>query len=389
MRMGLYLSLVLLLSGPFSAAATEKNEDVCKAADRALAAGNFEVARSQYQTCLRQALPRFETLSNLGVVYAHFGQFDEAIATYQQAVALRSENPNVRTNLGLALLKTGRYDEAAREFARALLVDPGNAQVQELLAFCQYQLKQYELAALQAERARKARPNEASAAFLLGSAYSKMGLYDKAIPLIAFALRQAGTAETHAIMGETYLGVRAYRRALDEFTKAVEMQPQMPGLHSHMGVAYAGLGNTGQAIAEFEKALEKDSEDFDSNYYLGHLRRLGGDAEGAKKFLAKADQLRPGDPSVLYEYAVFALQAKDYAKAESLLRQVLDKYPNYTEAHVLLSQVYFRTRRREGGEREKAIAEALQKDEQARRSSHGSKDGQAYGDDSSLDAVQP
>jgi len=45
------------------------------------------------------------------------------------------------------------------------------------------------------------------------------------------------------------------------------------------------------------------------------------------------------------------LQAKDYARAESLLRQATDKYPNFTDAHVLLSEVYFKTRRREAGER--------------------------------------
>jgi len=286
-------------------------------------------------------------------------------------LALNPENPKLHSNLGLAYLKSEQYKEAAREFTRALLVDPENAQLEELLAYSHYQLQQYELAALEAERLRKVKPEEASAAFLLGSAYLRIGLYEKAIPLIDLALKKTGSAETHLIMGEALLGIRAFREALDQLKQAGALKPQLPGLHSDLATAYAGLGNSNLAMEEFQKELEKNPNDFQANYFLGRLRRLSGDHETAKKLLDRADQIRPGDPAVGYEFAVFALEAKDYARAESLLRGIVARYPDYTDAHVLLAEVYFRTRRVEEGQREKALVDSLRRAEQQRQSAMG------------------
>ncbi len=372
------LGLALAVIAALPASAVEESTQACKVADRALAQGQLEDALSRYQACLKQSAPRFETLSNLGIVYARLGQFNEAIKIYQQALALNPENPQVNMNLGLAFLKSERYEEAGRAFARALLAQPDNTQVEQLLAFCNFQLGQYELAAVEAERVLKAKPEDPSAAFLLGSAYLKLQFYDKAIPLIDLALRKTNSAKTHAILGEAFLGVRAYRKALEEFSIAFKLDPNIPGLHSDMGRAYAGVGTTDQAIKEFRKELEKNANDFEANYNLARLRRLSNDNEAARNYLAKAEQLRPDDPSVTFENAVFAVQAKDYSKAEALLQRVLEKHPNSTEAHVLLSEIYFKTSRRDEAEREKAIVQRLEKEEQARHAAWETAS-QAYG----------
>src|SRR5207245_4728323 len=128
------------------------------------------------------------------------------------------------------------------------------------------------------------------------------------------ALRTAWSAETHGILGEAYMGVKAYKRAQDEVRKVLDLTPRMPGLHAGLGTAYSGLGNTDQAIAEYEKELATEPSSFEANYYLGRLKRLSGDLEAAKKYLEKAEQVRPEDPSIVFEKAVFAFQSKDYPK---------------------------------------------------------------------------
>ena len=163
--------------------------------------------------------------------------------------------------------------------------------------------------------------------------------------------------------------------ALDEFLKAEKLEPQMLGIHSHLGTAYFGIGKTQIAISEYQKELERDPSDFEAHYMLGHLKRLAGDLDGARKLLAQAAEVRPDDPYILHEYAALAVQEKDYLKARDLLLQAVEKFPEYTDAHVLLATVYFRIHQPELGQREKAIADRLRADEQARLASKGNPQG--------------
>src|SRR5439155_3231306 len=133
------LGVAIVLAAVCAEAGPQKaTEDACQSANRALAEHRYETARLQYETCLKQATPGIENLSNLGMAYAQLGQFDQAIKTYHQALALDPGNPALRMNLGLAYLKSGRTAEAKVEFARTLMADLYIAKAQELLAFCFY-----------------------------------------------------------------------------------------------------------------------------------------------------------------------------------------------------------------------------------------------------------
>ncbi len=372
---------VMVCGAGLRAIATDtKAPPACVIGDNALSQGQPQLALEEYQKCLSESPPSFKTLSNLGMAYAHLNQFDQAIRYYEQALALDSGNPPIRLNLGLAYLKTNRPEQAARQFARTLMADPGNLQALELLAACHYQAKEYELAAYEAEQVLNAEPKEGSAAFLLGSSLLHLGIYDRAIPLLYSSTAKSDNPDAHMVLGRAFLGVKVYGQALKEFQQAANLAPNLAGIHSALGTAYAGLGQTDKALAEFKQELQKDPNNFDANYYLGRLDRLSNNLEEARKYLAKAESLRAGDPSVAYEYAVLAMQAKDYAKAGLLLEKILQQVPDYLDAHVLLAEVYFHLHRAADGMREKALVSAIKGAEQARMDAQGKALQQAYED---------
>ena len=372
------LTALLVSSGSSLVPAQTKEPPSCVIGDRALAQGQPQLALEEYEKCLPEAPSSLKTLSNLGMAYAGLSQFDQAIRFYAQALALDPGNPPVRLNLGLAYMKTNRPEQAAKEFARSLMGDPGNVRALELLAVCHFQLKDFELAAYEAEQVLKAEPKESSAAFLLGSSLLRLGIYKPAIPLIYSSIEKSDTPEAHQVLGQAFLGVKVYRQALKEFQQAERLAPDRAEIHSQLGTAHAGLGETDKAIAEFEKELEKDPNNFDANYYLGRLNRLSNNMDAARKYLAKADGLRPGDPSVAYEYAVLAMGDHDYAQAESLLLKIIQELPDYLDAHVLLAEVYFHLHRTTDGRREKALVEAMKSAEQVRLEAEGKAVEEAY-----------
>jgi len=339
----------------------------CEEGDRALAASQWDTARNQYTTCLAAEPPRFEVLSNLAMALTRMGRMDEAIQTYREALVLSSGNPKVRFNLALALIKVGNYEDAAGQLARLKRAGSSDPRVPELLAFCDYHLERYSLASREAEQVYRAHPEDAANALILGSAYTRMGLYQKALPLITFALQSAGSADGHLIMGQTLLGLRLYHPAMDELSQAAELQSDLRGLHSALGVAKVGLGDSDGAALEFTEALKADPNDFQANYYLGRLRRLDGDNEAARKYLTKAEQLHPGAPEVIFEFAAIAMTERDYAKAEPLLGRVLRRQPDHIEAHFLLSDLYRRTGRKQAAQKERDVFERLRQKEQERQ----------------------
>lgn len=351
---------------------TRGDLDACAGGDQAVAAGQWERARDLYHKCLDSGPPRFEVLSNLGTVYTRLGRTQEAIDSYQKALALSPGNPKIEFNLAVSLVKAENYAAAAEHLSELQKTESGEMRVTELLAFSYYHMGRYALAARAAERVYKAHPDDAGNALILGSAYTRLGLYDKAMPLITFALKTAGSAEGHLIMGETLLGLRLYRPAMDELTQAAALQPSMPGLHSALGIGKVGLGDSEGATAEFEAALNADTNDFQANYYMGRLKRLDGDVPSARKFLQKAEQLSPGTPEVIFENAAIAVAAHDYSGAEPLLIKVVQQQPDHIEAHFLLAEVYLKQGRRQEAQHEREIFEKLQKGLQDKTSREGS-----------------
>jgi hypothetical protein len=64
--------------------------------------------------------------------------------------------------------------------------------------------------------------------------------------------------------------------------------------------------------------------------------------------------------------AVAALGGKvDAARTE--LESLVKDYPNFTEAHVSLATVYYRLKRKEDGDRERATVRRLQEEDQKRQ----------------------
>jgi len=341
-----------------------EQRDACSDADQAVAARDWESARSLYAACLASGPPRFEILSNQGMVFTQLGLMPEATESYRKALALSPGNSKVEFNLAVAFVKEGNFKAAVDHLTHLRKVEPDEVRVQELLAFSYYHLGRYSLAAREAERVNKLQPDNAGNELILGSAYTRLGLYEQALPLVTAALKSAGSAEGHLIMGETLLGLRLYRPALDELTQAAALQADLPGLHSALGVGNIGLGNSENAVAEFQKALEADPNDYQANYYLGRVKRLAGDTIAARKFLDRASQLRPGMSEVEFELAAVEMAAQNYAKAEPLLTRVLQQQPDHRDAHFLLAKIYLKQGRREEAQKEREIFEKLAKAEQ-------------------------
>ena len=104
---------------------------------------------------------------------------------------------------------------------------------------------------------------------------------------------------------------------------------------------------------------------FDSNLQLGATSRQEQNYEQAKQYFTRALKTRPGDPGVRYQLALIALDEGKPDEARQMLETLVRESPQFTEAHVSLSLVYYRLKRPADGKREREIVQKLTAEAQA------------------------
>src|SRR5262252_8152664 len=91
--------------------------------------------------------------------------------------------------------------------------------------------------------------------------------------------------------------------------------------------------------------------------------------------ISRATRLRPRDSYARFHLASLHAARGKPAEALPLLEAVTKEYPDYAEARVLLASVYYRLNRKADGDRERAIAQKLNAEQQAKEP--GAQDGAA------------
>src|SRR5207245_1671368 len=118
---------------------------------------------------------------------------------------------------------------------------------------------------------------------------------------------------------------------------------------------------------EFKTELAVDPFNFDANLQLGAAARQDQNYEQADQYFTRALETRPGDPAARYQLALIALDRGEPDKARLMLESLVREWPQFTEAHVSLSLVYYRLKRPAAGKRQHEIAQKLTAEAQAKQ----------------------
>ncbi len=137
----------------------------------------------------------------LGDAYEGKEDYEQAISSYKRALELDADNPQVMTALAVAYLRTNRNEPARQLLTSAVELDPQNGRAYRHLAFCYLRL--YE------ENASRYRQ-----------------------------LVQQGTTDKTLLEGMFGRGDEMVAKAIDNYTRAIEMDPDDWDAHRGLGVAY-------------------------------------------------------------------------------------------------------------------------------------------------------
>jgi tetratricopeptide (TPR) repeat protein len=328
-------------------------------------AGRLAEAITEYQRFLEIQPRNVEIRSNLGAALAQEGRYEEAIAQYRQALAIDAARTPVRLNLAMALYKAFAITEAARELEEVVAAQGDNQSARLLLADCHLRMGQFKKVVETLTPLEAGATQDRAVAYLLGMALILDEQPVRGQVFIDQILRDGESAEARLLMGVTRLMALEPAAARDDFARAVALNPRLPSAHGSLGQALMQLGDSDRAQGEFEKELEINSNDYDANLYLGVLLRQRQEYAEAMKRFRRALSVRPGSATALYQVGSLHLVLGEVEEALGALEAVVAAEPKFVEAHVSLATVYYRLKRKEDGDRERALVKELNREIQA------------------------
>ena len=340
-------------------------EDLLRHAVQLHQSGDIDGAIREYRAYLKLSPKNVMARSNLGAALSRGGRYEEAITEYKQALTTDPGNVPVRLNLALAYYKTADLDNAAGQLTAVIRQQPANRQAILLLADCDLRLGENKKVIELLSPLEKDSPNDKALIYLLGTALIRDEQPARGQLLVDRILRDGDSAEARLLLGTTKMNAREFAEALVDLKKAAELNPQLPDVFSYLGLALMSTGDTPAAAEAFQKELASNPNDFLSNLQLGVLLKQDQQFDEARARFDRALRVRPGDPGVRYQLATLDLQAGDLAKACSLLEKLVKESPNFVEAHVSLATIYYRLKRKEDGDRERALVLKLNEQKQA------------------------
>ena len=220
------------------------------------------------------------------------------------------------------------------------------------------------------ETALKLAPRDYDAAYTLGLAYLKQNQIAPAKQLYARMLRQLGARpQLHIVFGRAYRETGFLAEAIEEFKKAVALEPKSSRAHYYLGLTYLlkdGSSRFNDAAEEFKIALASNPDDYFANYYLGIIHLKERRLEPAINLLEKACRIQPDNPDPYFQLAQAYQAAEKYDRVIETLRRSIAlthsvSHNDYQvgRARYQLGQSLLKAGQTEEGEKELKLAAEL------------------------------
>jgi tetratricopeptide (TPR) repeat protein len=324
---------------------------------------------------------------------------NDKVAAEAELNAMLSADPgnvDAHANLGMLKFVSGDYLDASRQFKAALSGSPSLWSAQAFLGLCEARLGN---AASSRELLEASLPHLTDSMLLkqasleLVRSYSDSGVIEKAVAVIENLARlrpadpevlytkyrlhseiaskalQQMTATgndspwAHEVYGQSYMAQERYALAITEFQKALELGPQLSGLHYQLGEALLLSERTeskrAAAEQEFRLELGQNPQDADCLLKLADIALERSKNEEAKSLVARALGVRPGSAAAHVAEARIMKVEGNVASAIAELETAEKLEPDVKTTYYQLGTLYRQQGRQADADRQLQIFQRL------------------------------
>ena len=256
---------------------------------------NFTSAVDHFHKALELAPNNADIRYLLAQTYQEAGQTDDAMKSYREILRIAPEHLDARLQLAEIYRLKGNWTAAYKEYQNIIELNQNSAQadaaLQAIEKYAGYNQPAEQIAKNTLRRAPRPRPTipplpvPAVSAQVPSLSQRPSSAPDISAPPAIFSSRPEEkpdpriAADTHKNLGTRYYNIREYRAAINEFLRALSLNPDDKDLYYLIGSSYHGLGLFSDAYNYYRRV--------DTGPYLGPAQSGAKQTEKAAREASK------------------------------------------------------------------------------------------------------
>jgi len=287
-----------------------------------------------------------EAYHNLGVIDARAARFGEAAGEFEQAAQFNPSIERLDRNWGLAAFRATRYDKAIGPLARELRKHPQDSAVRQMLGLSYYMTDKFRESAETFRPMLDGLPDNPGILYAAGVSFVKSGDSVAGQRLLARVLQSSDSSpELHVVIAQAYSDQSKFTEALDEYQKALAMNPKIGDAYAGMGMVYFKQGRLDDAVGEFRKELVQNPDSTLAKYQIAYIFLQQNRVADAMQLLADVLRKNPDHADAHYQMGKALLETGDAPAAIQHLETSIRLQPSQAYVYYQVSLAYRRVGR--------------------------------------------
>lgn len=361
LRCALIFSCIFPLAALPQASNDSEAAKYAAAGQRAMAAGQYAAARSDFEQLAKLDPNIAEVHATLGAIYFQQHEYELAVREVRTAQKLKPSLPKLDSLLSLSLAELGQFSEALPRLEKGFrqTADPDVRRMCGLQLLRAYTGLSRDSDAVEAALAlNRLYPDDPEVLYHTGRIYGNFAyivmekLHDQA-PNSIWMLQAQGEANESQ---------KDYDGAIIAFNHVLQLEPNRPGIHFRMGRIYLTRyretrkpDDRDAAIREFNAELEVDPDNGNAGYEVANIQEELGNSEIARQKFEEVLKRFPDFEEALVGFGGVCLESQKPEQAVTALERATRLRPDDKVAWYRLAQAERATGNKQG--QQKAIAE--------------------------------
>lgn len=293
-------------------------------------AGNFNQAIGYFNKAIELKPDYADAWGGRGMSYSSKGDFDQALSDFNKVIEINPESAKAYYWIGVIYGRKGDSDRAISAFNKAIERDSKHAEPYVNRSLAYFYKREYDKAWEDVHKAGelgfKVNPK-----FIedLEKASGKGNIRSSSMEEKEVHTRS--DAGAHLSYAEDYLKAMQPQKALKEFQKASEIDPNNAIAYVGIGHVYMLLKEKEKALANFQKAINMAPSEPEIYLRMGIVYASLHEHEKAIENMTKAISLNPNYAKAYLSLGFLYRESKEYEKAKGNFQKARELYQNLGE----------------------------------------------------------